>query len=165
MPPAFNLSQDQTLQFKPSPIAEATDFFLAQQTLRHRSACRYLFGIIQTTPEHPHKLSDDPIVKDLISLSASPNFRSAKTDNFTGPEELVNPSSCPPSLPPLTSLPAQPLQDHYASGFPSASRAFYPNRIDCQDPFDLFDASHPRRPVAHQPAVSRIRAMRRLPTW
>ena len=158
MPPAFNLSQDQTLQFKPSPIAEATDFFLAQQTLRHRSACRYLFGIIQTTPEHPHKLSDDPIVKDLNFTLDVAELPLRQDRQFYRTRGTCQPLICAPS--PLSSPPcaAPPGPLHFR--FPlSEPRILYdPERLS--RPFRLV-----RRPAAHQPALSRIRAMRRLPTW
>ena len=98
MPPAFNLSQDQTLQFKfelsllgRQILARLTIFFGIED-----ASSILLLGLSRPPTEHPHKLPN-LIVKEL------PDFHPTETISLARPPPTVNTSAPPAPLqaPPL----------------------------------------------------------------
>ncbi len=77
MPPAFNLSQDQTLQFKVCSCLWQP-ILLTQDHIGIDVILSSIFGLRQNSTEHPHKLPDQ-IVKERAA------FSTAKTVNSNRP--------------------------------------------------------------------------------
>jgi hypothetical protein len=87
-------------------------------------------GIIQTTPEHPHKLSDDPIVKDLLLVSGTAKLPLRQDRQFYSTREAcqdpLDRAPSPPRVPPPRSH--RPSRSAPASAHPR--RAGHSRRLE-----------------------------------
>jgi hypothetical protein len=92
MPPAFNLSQDQTLQF--IVFGHRSGLTLLNGYLPHSGRCSVdIFQASRASAEHPHKLSER-IVKELFSLPLREQLRVYPLSSPCQPREaLIQPQA------------------------------------------------------------------------
>ena len=102
MPPAFNLSQDQTLQFKVCSCS-SQPILLTQDHIGFDVILSSIFGLRQNSTEHPHKLPDH-LVKERAT------YRQQRPPILPGPPWLSTPPSTFLPLP-APARPAAPSRE------------------------------------------------------
>ena len=157
MPPAFNLSQDQTLQFISFSLLLAQLANPARRNLLTRR-CSSLSLVRTRTPEHPHKLSKQ-LVKDQVATFAlprrtilqhpdalsTPRLHQGALPGFLNRFSVPPKRSHPPSEPTIltssdaVSTPAANALEH------PRSQAFYSLRTGCQAPVASWQPAVPIR--------------------
>ena len=134
LPPAFNLSHDQTLQFKSSRI-QGSIFRLSNRKQTHEFtsvACvADNLSITSLTHKHPHELLDsvvkEQLVKSFVSTEARilqhPHFPSSDFENF-----FSNSTACA-----FDSLSASRQREAHSTAFKTAVNRLFSTASDHSD--------------------------------
>ena len=154
MPPAFNLSQDQTLQFKVCSCLWQP-ILLTQDHIGFDVILSSIFGLRQNSTEHPHKLPDQ-IVKERAA------FQTAKTDNSNRPPSRRQSLAPASPSPQLKDCRLQPKGARIIRASNSRSTAIFPGQP--LRPLPRPAPPHPGSAASQQPPHRRSRALYPLPT-